>query len=187
MPAGEITDLLARARGGDRKALDRLMPLVYQELHAMAHARLRGSRDATLNTTALVHEAYLKLFDHTRLTLTDRSHFFAVAALAMRQIVVDHARRQAALKRGGGDRPIELDRDVPDLVAGRWDDVLSLEEALGQLAQLDPRLARIVELRFFAGLSVEEVAEVVERDPRTVRRDWRKAKALLQHTLRDAE
>jgi len=184
MVSEDITDLLARARSGDREAIDRLMPLVYQELHALAHARLfHQPRDLTLDTTALVHEAYLKMFDRTRLTANDRGHFFAIASLAMRQILVDHARRQAALKRGGRDRALELPSDLPDPNADRWEEILLLDEALARLADLEPRLAKIVELRFYAGLSVEETAGAIGKDERTVRRDWRKAKALLHHWI----
>jgi RNA polymerase sigma factor (TIGR02999 family) len=182
----DISGLLARIRAGDRQAIDRLMPIVYQELRVMARRRRHQvRRGGTLGTTSLVHEAYLKLCDQRRLMVRDRAHFFAVAALAMRQIAVDRARRCAALKRGGGQVPLELDDDLPVGTEDRSEEILAVEEALGLLAAMDPRLAQVVELRFFGGLSVEEVGEVVGKDPRTVRRDWRKAKALLFHWLEE--
>lgn len=179
----DVTRLLHAAREGDAKALDDLYPLVYQDLHRVAHRALMGGRPGdTLNTTALVHEAYLKLHGASAFQPQDRRHFFAVAARAMRQIVVDHARSRAAQKRGGAYQRVDLDAAT---IAS--DDsglaVLALEDALRKLAVLDDRLARVVELRFFGGLSVEETAEVLEVDPRTVKRDWRKARAVLYLTL----
>ena len=183
MDASEITLLLVSLRGGDREALEALVPLVYQELRLMAKRRL-GSRSPaeTLSTTALVHEAYVKLFDQTRLGWADRRHFFAVAARAMRQIVVDHARRRKAQKRGGG-RP-HLDLETAELsLDDQTDDLLALDEALTGLRRMDDRLAEVVELRFFGGLSVEETAEVLSVNPRTVKRDWRRARAHLYRSL----
>ena len=182
----EVTHLLAAYSAGDRGAIDRLFPLVYQELQACAHRQLaRRSAGETLNTTALVHEAYLKLTASDRQTYNDRVHFFAVAASAMRQILVDYARRAGAGKRGGGMR--ELSLDPAELAsAGRADELVALDEALTQLATLDPRLARTVELRFFGGLSVEETADALGTSPRTVKRDWRKARALLYDALRNS-
>ncbi len=183
MATEEITGLLVRLREGSPEALNQLLPAVYEQLRAMARQRLSsGGRDRTLDTTGLVHEAYLKLFDQTRLTLHDRRHFFAVAAMAMRQIVVDHARRRQALKRGGDLRRIELEPDqvgAEDPVAH----ILSLDEALRRLSLLDERLGRVVELRFFGGFSVEETADVLGVDARTVKRDWRKARAFLYREL----
>ena len=183
MSSEEITRLLVSIRGGDRGALNALLPLVYRELHGMAHRALGpGSQDATLNTTALVHEAFLRLHDQAGLSLQDRKHFFSVAAIAMRQIVIDHARRRAARKRGGGVRPISLeDVDVP--VDDGAEELLALDDALSRLSTLDERMGRVVELRFFGGLSVEEAAEVLDVDPRTVKRDWRKARAILYAAL----
>lgn len=179
----EVTRLLQKARGGDAHALDELYPLVYQDLRGVAHRALIGSRPGdTLNTTALVHEAYLKLHGASAFQPQDRRHFFAVASRAMRQIIVDHARGRAAQKRGGEFQRVDLDAatiSTDDSGAA----VLALEEALQKLATLDERLARVVELRFFGGLSVEETAEVLEVDPRTVKRDWRKARAVLYLTL----
>jgi RNA polymerase sigma factor (TIGR02999 family) len=183
MASEEITRLLLSIREGDKDALNELLPLVYRELHSMAHRTLgHGAGDATLNTTALVHEAYLKLHDQSSLTLQDRKHFYAVAAMAMRQIVIDHARRRQALKRGGEFRKVDLEAaDLP--VGDGSQEMLALDEALLRLTKLDQRMGRVVELRFFGGLSVEETAEVLEVDPRTVKRDWRKARAILYAAL----
>jgi RNA polymerase sigma factor (TIGR02999 family) len=149
--AGDITENLMAFRGGDREALNRLMPLVYERLRAMAHARLSGqSPGASLNTTDLVHEAYLRLVDHSRAEWQDRSHFFAVAATAMRQIIVDRARRRGAGKRGGGVRPALLDDEAVGADA-RTEEILALDQALTQLGALSARMVKMVELRFFAG------------------------------------
>ena len=179
----EITRLLAELRSGERDALDGLFSLVYQELRARAGRELRGTPPGqTLSTTVLVHEVYLKFADAAPLAVGDRRHFFARAARAMRQIVVDHARMALAQKRGGGARAVTL--DVPD-VSHALDpaELLALDRALLELVELDERLARTVELRFFGGLSVEETAEVMDTSPRTVKRDWRKARAFLQHAI----
>jgi RNA polymerase sigma factor (TIGR02999 family) len=176
--SGDITELLVAARGGDPQALERLVPLVYDELRIIARQRLGPRAHATLDTTALVHEAYLRLCDQTRLRLNDRRHFYAVASLAMRQIIVDYARRRGALKRAGGLRRVELD-EAELQVNDQAQEILSLHEALERLSKVSERLARVVEMRFFGGLSVEEVADVLEVDARTVKRDWRKARALL--------
>jgi len=135
-----------------------------------------------MQTTALVHEAYLKLAKHSRLAVQDRQHFFALAAKAMRQLVVDRARRRAAVKRGGDMRVIALD-DLQIPVDDRADEMLALDEALERLSTLDETQSRIVELRFFAGLSVEEIADALDCSPRTVKREWRKARAFLYHEL----
>lgn len=186
-PSGEITEKLLALRRGDRDALNHLVPLVYERLRAMAHARLAGQRPGlSLDTTGLVHEAYLKLVDQSRVEWRDRSHFFAVAATAMRQIVVDHARRHSARKRGGGVRPAVLDDEGPG-VAPRAEEILALDQALSRLGALSERMVKMVELRFFAGLSVEETAEVLGLDPRTVNRDWRAARALLYRELSGAQ
>ncbi len=180
MSAGEITRLLVALREGRSEALEELLPLIYGELRVIARRRLGGG--ATLSATELVHEAYLRLFEQTGLALNDRRHFFAVAALAMRQILVDRARRRGALKRGGGLRRLDLDAaEIP--AEDQAELVLSLDEALRRLKEVDERLTRVVELRFFGGLSVEETAEVLDVDPRTVKRDWRKARALLYQSL----
>lgn len=172
----EITLLLAAARDGDARSLERLVPLVYDELRAIAH-RQRGNA-GTLNTTAVVHEAYLKVFGRGKTAPKDRSHFFGVVCLAMRQVLRDHARRHLAQKRGGGQAalPLELhDAAVEQDLAS----FLELDQALERLAVASPRLAEVVQLRYFAGLSVEEVAELQGVTQRTVLRDWRKARAFL--------
>jgi RNA polymerase sigma factor (TIGR02999 family) len=183
----EITRLLHSYGEGNREAFDRLVELVYGELRAMAHNALGPwTGDSTLGTTALVHEAYLKLRQPGGLEWNDRRHFFAVAARAMRQIVIDQARRQSARKRGGDFQRVELDaaelplHDSPERI-------LALDEALSRLSGLDERLGRVVELRYFGGLSVEETAEVLDVDPRTVKRDWRKARAILFAALGEDE
>jgi RNA polymerase sigma factor (TIGR02999 family) len=185
---GEITGLLASARQGDSSATDRLLDLVYDELRAMARRQLRRRRPGqTITTTALVHEAYLKLVDHDGIPWQDRSHFFSVAALAMRHILVDSARRRIAKKRGGEDVRITLDEwrlgdAAPDAEA-RAVEVLAVDRALTSLAALNERLGQLVELRFFAGLTEEETAEALGTSERTVRRDWRKARAFLFQAL----
>ncbi len=186
---GEITGLLAAARQGDGGATHRLMALVYDELRSLARRQLRHRRrpGQTITTTALVHEAYLKLVDHDGVPWQDRSHFFRVAALAMRQILVDSARRRVAKKRGGEDVRITLDElhlagEEPDAEA-RAVEVLAIDRALTSLAALNERLSQLVELRFFAGLTEEETAEVMGTSERTVRRDWRKARAFLFQAL----
>jgi len=183
----EITDRLLAIRGGDREALNQLVPLVYGRLRAMAHARLAG-RDpgASLDTTTLVHEAYLRLVDQSRAEWRDRTHFFAVAALAMRQIVVDRARRRGALKRGGGVSAALLDEAALGVEA-RAEEILALDQALNRLGALNERLVKMVELRFFAGLSIEETAEALGVESRTVNRDWRVARALLFQMLSGPE
>lgn len=179
----EITQLLAAARRGEAGVLDRLMPLVYDELHTLAHSQLQRRRPGeTLNTTAVVHEAYLKLVRQSQAEWQDRTHFFAVAAVAMRHILVDYARRKTARKRGGDDRPIVFD-EAQMGVEPRAAEVLALDEALSSLAVLNERLSKVVELRFFGGLTVEETAAVLGTSERTVKRDWRKSRAYLFREL----
>jgi RNA polymerase sigma factor (TIGR02999 family) len=180
----DITGLLLAWRAGDRNAVDRLFPLVYDELRRIAHRQLGRERaDHTLGTTALVHEAYLKLVDQTRAQLTDRAHFFAVAARAMRRILVDYARRHRALKRGGAAGRVSLS-DAALVASERADTLVALDEALTRLAELDDRLSQVVECRFFGGLTEEETAEALAVTARTVRRDWVKAKGWLYQALR---
>jgi RNA polymerase sigma factor (TIGR02999 family) len=185
---GEITGLLAAARQGDGEAASRLMALVYDELRVMARRQLRGRRPGqTLTTTALVHEVYLKLVDQDGVSWQDRSHFFSVAALAMRHILVDSARRRVAKKRGGEDIHVSFDElrlggGEPDTEA-RAVEILAIDRALTSLATLNDRLSQLVELRFFAGLTEEETAEALGTSERTVRRDWRKARAFLFQAL----
>lgn len=179
----EITTLLAAMRDGDSSAMDRLFPLVYREFHERAHRQLAQRRPGdTLSTTALVHETYLKLVGSSSRSYHDRVHFFAVASRAMRQILVDYARRSTAHKRGGG-RVVTLEPEAignPD----RAEELVALDEALERLEALDPRLVRIVELRFFGGLSVDEAADALGISPRTVKRDWQKARAFLYDAVR---
>lgn len=180
---GDVTQLLSQWRGGDRSALDRLMPLVYSELRLIA-ARLarRHQPNATLQSTALVHEAYLRLVDQNRTDWQSRAHFFGVAATIIRNILVDHARSRAALKRGGPMPPLALDEALA-IPAKRHIELVALDDALTSLAQIDPQQARIVELRFFGGLSIEESAEVIGISPSTVKRDWILAKTWIFRAL----
>src|SRR5690348_18487063 len=180
-PSDGLSQLLLRWTGGDKEALKSLVPLVYIELRRLAHNRLRNERDNhTLQTTALVHEAYLRLAEHPPNKVCDRKHFLALAAGIMRQVLVDHAREKQAQKRDGGVQ-IELDSKIGP-VTERVLDVLAINEALTNLAKLDPRQCTIVELRFFAGLSIEDTADVMGMSPATVKRDWLTARAwLLQH------
>jgi RNA polymerase sigma factor (TIGR02999 family) len=179
----DVTDLLLSWRRGDPSALDRLIPLVYDELRRVARRHLRGeSPGHALQATALVHEAYLRLVDVDRMTLTNRAHFFAVAATLMRQIVVDHARRQRADKRGGGVTVLSLDEASPGATTSGVD-VLALDEALDALSAIDARQCRVVELRFFAGLNIDEAAEALGVSPATVEREWALAKAWLYRRL----
>jgi len=185
MPASDVTTLLHLARDGDPSALDRLLPVVYDDLLALAH-RQRAARGAadTVNTTALVHEAYERLARNEGLALADRVHFFRVAGRAMRSVLVDYARAQSADKRGGRGRPLPLDAagDLAD--AGvRIEEVLAVDDALRQLEAMDERLARVVECRYFAGLSVEETAGALGISEATVKRDWTTARAWLHRTL----
>ena len=178
----DVTELLLAVQAGSPDALHHLMPLVYEELKSLAAGYLRAERaDHTLQTTGLVHEAYLKLVDQRRTTWQNRSHFFGIAAQAMRRILVDHARRRRARKRDAG-RPITLEDNLAG-VSPDTEEVLAVDEALRRLAALDPRQARIVELRYFAGLSIEQAAEALEISPATVKRDWVSAKAWLQREL----
>ena len=180
----DITGLLIAWGAGDGNAFERLFPLVYDELRRIAHRQLGRERaEHTLGTTALVHEAYLKLVDQTRAQLTDRAHFFAIAARAMRRILVDYARRHRALKRGGVAAQVSLD-DATLLAAERADVLVALDEALDRLAEVDTRLSQVVECRFFGGLDEEESAEALGVTSRTVRRDWVKARTWLARELR---
>jgi RNA polymerase sigma factor (TIGR02999 family) len=174
-----VHDLLERLRSGDRAALDALLPLVYDELRRIARGqRQRLGSSLTVNTTALVHEAYLKLVKDRARNYSDRSHFFAVAATAMRQLLIDEAKRHAAKKRGSGRRPISLD-SVDVGIEGQAESLLELDRALDKLGQLSPRLLRVVECRFFGGLTETETAAALAVTDRTVRRDWAKARAWL--------
>lgn len=185
---GRVTVLLAALREGDEGAVDALFAVLYDELRGLAHRQLAG-RGGTLSTTAMVHEAYLKLLGSERVTAQDRAHFFALSARVMRQILVDRARASRAQKRGGGAMHMPLDEGLAGLAAGdaSADVVLELDAALQDLQAADPRLARLVELRFFVGMEVEECAELMGVTARTLRRDWRKARAFLYAALEGGE
>jgi RNA polymerase sigma factor (TIGR02999 family) len=183
-PTSEITQLLQGWRGGDRKALDALLPVVYKELQRLAHFQLRQERaDHTLQSAALVNEAYLRLVGLNPPEWESRTHFFAIAAQLMRQILVDYARRHRAGKRGGGETTLPLE-DATMLSRGKDVDVVALDEALKALAQIDPRKAQVVELRFFGGLSFEETAELLQLSAVTVSRDWNTARAWLHREMK---
>lgn len=175
----DITELLARWRSGDRQALDVLMPVVYQELHDLArHYLQRETSNHTLQSTALVHEAYVRLAGQRVLDLQGRTHFYGVAARLMRQILVDHARRRDADKRGGHAVTLSLDERL--VGSSRQDvDIVALDDALTRLAELSPQQSQIVELRFFSGLSIEETSKVLGMSPATVKRGWTAARAWL--------
>lgn len=179
-----VTDLLALAAAGDRAALDRAFPLVYEELRQLAHRQLRRESEGhTLSTTALVHEAYLRLVDQSRAEWRDRQHFLAVAATAMRRVLVDYARRHHAAKRGAARRPVPLE-SVEDVAAeDRAEFLVLLDDALDRLAGLDDRQARVVECRFFGGYTEEETAEALGIGLRTAKRDWAKARSWLYQEL----
>ena len=179
----DVTLLLSELSGGRRQALDELMPIVYDELRTIAHLHLRDERTGhTLNTTALVHEAYVKLVDVTRIEWKGRAHFFAMASRAMRRILIDSARARKRMKRGGGVDALPLDEAVY-LSNEEATDLLALDEALRRLEAIDPRQCRIIEYRFFSGLSLEETAELVDASVATVKRDWVAARAWLNRAL----
>jgi RNA polymerase sigma factor (TIGR02999 family) len=183
---GDITQLIARARSGDRAAFDGLFGILYPELRRIAHGRLaRNVRDTLMDTTALVHECYLKLLSAERLTPSDRAHFLAYSASVMRSIVVDAARAGLAERRGGDAAHVTLDTGVADGVAQPEQEILDVHGALEELAQLDERLAKVVEMRYFCGMTESEIGEALGLTDRTVRRDWEKARLLLAHALRD--
>jgi RNA polymerase sigma factor (TIGR02999 family) len=177
-----VTELLADIRGGRREAFDEILPLVYHELRRVARRELASRPSDTLSTTALVHELYLKLSRAQHADWRDRAHFLSVAAVAMRHILVDRARRRTAEKRGGPQRHVTLD-DQLARIDSQAESLLELHDALDQLAQLDERLTRVVECRFFGGMTEKETAEALGITERTVRRDWIKARGLLYQTL----
>lgn len=182
-PPSQVTQLLQTWRGGDPEAFDALLPLVYKELRRLAHFQLRNERpDHTLQSAALVHEAYLRLIGLNPPQWESRTHFFAIAAQLMRQILVDHARRHAAAKRGGGMCKLALEDAL--MPSRRKDvDIVALDDALKALAKVDQRQCRVVELRFFAGLSLEEISSAMEIAPATVERDWTAARAWLHREI----
>jgi len=179
----DVTVLLQAWSNGDQAALDRLIPLVYNELHQLAqHYTARERPGHILQTTALVNEAYLRLIDASRVSWQSRAHFFAIAAQVMRRILVEFARARRGQKRGGGAPPVTLDEAL--LVFDESTDLVALDGALNALAGIDARKSQVVELRFFGGLTVEETAEVVKVSPGTVMRDWKLAKTWLWHEMR---
>lgn len=183
----EVTQLLLAWSEGDQAALDRLMPLVYGELRRLAHSYMRNERAGhTLQTTAIIHEAYLRLIDAGQVRLESRAHFFAVAARLMRQILVDLARSRGYQKRGGGAHQVSFDEALtigPECGPEGSDDLMTLNDALESLAKLDQRQSQVVELRFFGGLTEEEIGEVLKVSTRTVRSDWRLARSWLLREL----
>lgn len=179
----DITRWLEAAGGGDRQALDQVLSSLYRELHTMARRHIGQHRGHTLDATALVHEAYIRLAGKAEAQFDDRAHFFAYAASAMRSVVVDYTRQRLSQKRGGNLHRVT---ELPEELAGdlRLDeDTLALDEALTRLAAIDGRLAQVVEMRYFAGLSEQEIAELLERSERSVRRDWQKARVFLMAAL----
>lgn len=182
---GAVTRLLEQGAGGDRHVLDQVVPLVYDELHRLAHHQLYGKRNLTLNTTALIGEAYMKLAGDNAGTIHNRAHFFGAAARAMRQVVVDAARRRMRIKRGGDRLQITFhdDRQAADQIAV---EVLELHEALERLAEHYPRQARVVECRYFGGMSTDETASALDLSRRTVVRDWTLARAWLHRALHES-
>ncbi|WP_456425526.1 sigma-70 family RNA polymerase sigma factor [Rhodocaloribacter sp.] len=179
----EITELLGELAGGNRAVVDALMPRVYEELRRLAHRQLRGERAGhTLQTTALVHEAYLKLVDQRQVAWQNRAHFFAIAALAMRRILINYAKRRMADKRGGGQVVATFEEEMAPRET-RAAELLALDEALVRLEALNERQSRVVTYRFFGGLTQEEIAEVIGVSVVTVRRDWRLARAWLSREL----
>ncbi len=184
--SGTITVLLSQWSAGDASAFDRLVTLAYDDLRAIAHRRLQAGRSGELATTALVHEVYLRLIGHADGQWESRAHFYAFASRAMRHILVDQARRQNADRRGGGAVQVPLDEAQladPDLTT----DVLGVDEAIERLGARHPRMAQVVELRFFGGLSVPEVADVLETSVRTVEREWTRARLYLLEQLRASD
>jgi RNA polymerase sigma-70 factor (ECF subfamily) len=185
-PTVRVTQLLLNISHGDSNAVNELLPLIYEELRHLASGYLRRERQGhTLQATAVVHEAYLRLVDQTRVQWQNRAQFFGVAASLMRRILIDHARNHGAHKRGAGIERISLDDGLVSS-AERCAELVALDDALEALAEVDPLKSRIVELRFFGGLSIEETAEILDTSPATVNRQWRMAKAWLYGQLKDA-
>jgi RNA polymerase sigma factor (TIGR02999 family) len=182
-PSEEITGLLLAWGGGDKAALDKLIPLVYRELRRLAHRQMRHERVGdTLQTTALINEAYLRLVDYERTAPRDRAHFFAIAAQAMRRILVDRARIRRSVKRGSSEQKISLD-EVVEVPSERAAELVALDDALLGLSAIDPRKAQIVELKYFGGLTIDETAGVLGISTPTVERDWQMAKIWLHREI----
>jgi len=182
---GDITALIARANSGDRPAVDAIFERLYPELRRIAHSRLtRHTRDTLLDTTMLVHECYLKFVQAERLNPSDRAHFIAYSATAMRSIIVDFARARLTERRGGDAAHLTLNTQIADSLPAGEDEIVRVDEALAEIARLDPRLAQVVEMRYFGGLNDLEIASALGVTDRTVRRDWEKARLLLAAALR---
>lgn len=182
---GDVTVLIERARDGDAAAFDRIFALLYPDLRQVAHRRLsRHARDGAIETTALVHECYLKLLHRGSLTPGDRAHFLGYAAAVMRSVIVDAARQSQAARRGGGAAHVPLDTDLVETLPDAATEILDVHAALDDLARIDERLARVVEMRWFGGMTDGEIASALDLNERTVRRDWDKARLLLAHALR---
>ncbi len=182
---GDITALIARANSGERPAVDAIFEKLYPELRRIAHARLtRHVRNTMLDTTMLVHECYLKFVQAERLSPSDRTHFIAYAATAMRSIIVDFARARSTERRGGDAAHLTRNTQIADSLPAGEDEILGVDEALRDIARLDPRLAQVVEMRYFGGLNDLEIATALGVTDRTVRRDWEKARLLLAAALR---
>ena len=183
MPSGSVTELLAKAGSGDTSALANVFPLIYEELHRLAQQQLRREPDGhTLSPTALVHEAYMRLIDYSRMEWTGRAHFMAVASTAMRRILVDHARSHRSIKRGGALRRVPIE-SVDLATDDRAELLIAVDDALSKLKEIDPRQARVVECRFFGGMTEEETAEALGIGLRTAKRDWAKAKMWLHREI----
>jgi RNA polymerase sigma factor (TIGR02999 family) len=183
----DITGLLLDWGGGDKAALDKLVPLVYKELRRMAHQYMRRERAGnTLQTSALINEAYIRLVDYNRMRWQDRAHFYAVAAQAMRRILVERARSRSRHKRGGGAQQVSLEEAV-NVVADRADSIIALDQALTDLFAISPRKGQVVELRYFGGLDIDETAEVLGISSPTVQREWRAAKAFLYKAISEGK
>ena len=181
---GEITEMLKACSGGNREAMDNLVPLVYDELHRQAHLFLNRERpNHTLQTTALVHEAYLRLIEQRYVDWQNRAHFFGIAANLMRRVLINYAKNKQTLKRGGADNDLQFEETMCVATEDRDVDLFALDRALNELFELDERQANIVELRYFSGLSIEETAEVLKISPATVNREWKMAKAWLRSEL----
>ena len=184
--AQQVSQLLIAWREGDVSAFDRLMPMVYDELRRLAHRYMRRVPEGqTLQTTALVHEAYLRLAGYGDAAWQDRAHFFAVCAQVMRRLLVDRARSRYAIKRGGGSHQVELD-DAIAVSPAQDEKLMALDEALERLAAIDPRKARIVEMRYFGGMSVEETGQVLDLSTTTIKREWSKARAWLHREMQQS-
>ena len=181
----DVTQLLLDWSNGDKAALDKLVPVVYEELRRLASSYMRHERSGhTLQTSALVNEAYMRLVDYRQMQWQSRAHFFAVAAQAMRRVLVDHARKQRFAKRGGGAVKVSLDESLA-VSQKQAADLIALDDALTDLEAIDPRKSRIVELRYIGGLNIEETAEVLDISPATVQREWRAAKAWLYRAIKE--